>query len=152
MILLQIVMVSLGTHLVKSHESQCRTNESQLKKRVLNLTCLGLYVTRQLMWRQTSKLFSTVYWNYNIVLLFEAQKRLKEVCVVKQRLQQQPQKSHEQDILQKYRSIDQSLRSTGRMPWIILRLWGFLCVRDADAEVTKSLLGRKRSKATESIL
>ena len=152
MILLQIVMVSLGTHLVKSHESQCRTNESQLKKRVLNWTCLGLYVTRQLMWRQTSKLFSTVYWNYNIVLLFEAQKRLKEVCVVKQRLQQQPQKSHEQDILQKYRSIDQSLRSTARMPWIILRLWGFLCVRDADAEVTKSLLGRKRSKATESIL
>ena len=27
-ILLQIVMVSLGTHLVKSHESQSRTNES----------------------------------------------------------------------------------------------------------------------------
>ena len=26
--LLQIVMVSLGTHLVKSHESQSRTNES----------------------------------------------------------------------------------------------------------------------------
>ena len=28
MILLQIAMVSLGTHLVKSHESQSRTNES----------------------------------------------------------------------------------------------------------------------------
>ena len=27
-ILLQIVMVSLGTHLVESHESQSRTNES----------------------------------------------------------------------------------------------------------------------------
>ena len=27
-ILLQIVMVSLGTHLVKSHESQSRTSES----------------------------------------------------------------------------------------------------------------------------
>ena len=27
-ILLQIVMVSLGTHLVKNHESQCRTNVS----------------------------------------------------------------------------------------------------------------------------
>ena len=32
MILLQIVMVSPGTHLVKNHESQARTSESQLKK------------------------------------------------------------------------------------------------------------------------
>ena len=31
-ILLQNVMVSLGTHLVKNHESQSRTNESQLEK------------------------------------------------------------------------------------------------------------------------
>ena len=33
MILLQIVMVSAGTHLVKNHESLSRTNESQLKKK-----------------------------------------------------------------------------------------------------------------------
>ena len=32
MILLQIVVVSPGTHLVKNHEFQSRTNESQLKK------------------------------------------------------------------------------------------------------------------------
>ena len=31
-ILLQIVMVSPGTHLVKSYESQSRTNEAKLKK------------------------------------------------------------------------------------------------------------------------
>ena len=31
-ILLQIVMVSPGTHLVKNHESQSRTNKSQFKK------------------------------------------------------------------------------------------------------------------------
>ena len=37
MILLQIVMVSPGTHLVKNHESQSRTNEFQLKtKRLQN--------------------------------------------------------------------------------------------------------------------
>ena len=30
-ILLQIVLVSPGTHLVKDHESQSRTNEYQLK-------------------------------------------------------------------------------------------------------------------------
>ena len=62
-ILLQIVMLSPGTHLVKNHESRCRANESQFKKRVLNWKCLGLYVTRQLIWGQNPKLFSTVYWN-----------------------------------------------------------------------------------------
>ena len=36
-ILLEIVMLSPGTHLVKNHESQSRTIESQFKKqRVLN--------------------------------------------------------------------------------------------------------------------
>ena len=36
-ILLEIVMLSPGTHLVKNHESQSRTMESQFKKqRVLN--------------------------------------------------------------------------------------------------------------------
>ena len=34
-ILLQIVMVSSGTHFVKYHESQSRSNESQLKKKSL---------------------------------------------------------------------------------------------------------------------
>ena len=33
MILLQIVRVCPETHLVKHHESQSRTNESQLKKK-----------------------------------------------------------------------------------------------------------------------
>ena len=36
-ILLQIVRVSPETHLVKHHESQSRTNESQLKKKEENL-------------------------------------------------------------------------------------------------------------------
>ena len=35
-ILLQIVMVSPGTSLVKNHESQSGTRESHLKKRVQN--------------------------------------------------------------------------------------------------------------------
>ena len=37
MILLQIVMVSPGTHLVKNHESLFITNESQFKKQTVNL-------------------------------------------------------------------------------------------------------------------
>ena len=38
-ILLQIVMVSPGTHFVKNHEAQSRSNESQLKKKIT----VGLY-------------------------------------------------------------------------------------------------------------
>ena len=41
-ILLQKVMVSPGTHLVKNHESQLE------KQQVQNYKCLSLYVTRQL--------------------------------------------------------------------------------------------------------
>ena len=39
-------------------------------------------------------------------------------------------------------SIDHSLNPMGHVPLYILRLWGFLCIRDACAgtEVTKSLL------------
>ena len=61
-ILLQIVMVSPETHLVKKHESLSITSESQFQKKkqgVRNWKCLGLYVTRQL--GQTTKLFITVY-------------------------------------------------------------------------------------------
>ena len=36
----------------------------------LNWKCFGLYVTRELIWRQTLKLRITVYWNKNILLLF----------------------------------------------------------------------------------
>ena len=45
-ILLQIVMVSPGTHLVKDHESQSGTNASQFKKK--KNPKLGFYVTGQL--------------------------------------------------------------------------------------------------------
>ena len=42
-ILLQIVMMSHGSHLEKNHESQSRTNESQLKKKMsLKLKMLGM--------------------------------------------------------------------------------------------------------------
>ena len=72
-----------------------------------------------------------------------AQQRLKEVYLVKQQPQEQPQKSHEQDIQfykNIFRSIDQSLRPTGRLPWIILRLWRFLYVRDAGRRDNKITL------------
>ena len=51
-ILSQIVMVSPG---IQSPNSK--------KQGVLNWKCLDLYVTRQFIWRQTPKLFITLYWN-----------------------------------------------------------------------------------------
>ena len=62
-LLLQIVMVSSGTHLVKNHKSPPITNQSQIKKKKKKESCLGLYVScRQLIWRQMPKLFITVNW------------------------------------------------------------------------------------------
>ena len=47
-----------------------------------------------------------------------------------------------QDIPQKiFKFVDRCLRPTGRIPWIILRPWGFSCVRDT---------GHRGSKITES--
>ena len=56
---------------VESRDSSCekswvplQANESQFKKQqVLNWNCLGLYVTRLLIWTQAPKLPSTVYWD-----------------------------------------------------------------------------------------
>ena len=56
-ILLQIVMLSPGTHFVTNNESHSRTIESQFK----NTSTRGLYVTTQLIQRQTPKLCITVY-------------------------------------------------------------------------------------------
>ena len=53
----QIVVVSPGAHLAKNHESQFK------KQRVQNWKCLGLYLTRQLIWRQTPKFCIIDYWN-----------------------------------------------------------------------------------------
>ena len=40
-------------------------------------------------------------------------------------------------LIHMFRSINWSLRPTGRMPWIILGLWGLLCVRDAGGRDNK---------------
>ena len=93
-------MASHGTHLVKHHESQSRTNESQLKKqRVLQWKCLDLYVTKQLIWLQNAVFQFTEIKIYSFYC--KAQQRLKEICVVKQKSREQPHKSHEQYILKK---------------------------------------------------
>ena len=62
MILLQIVMVSPGTHLMKNHDSDCqsRTNASQLKKKELKLKMLGLLCNQTVNLKTDSK---TLYYS-----------------------------------------------------------------------------------------
>ena len=140
-ILLQIDMVSPGTHLEKYHESLSRTNESQFK----NNEFLDLYVTTQLIWRQTPKLCITVYWNRNISFYCQAQQKLKEIRVLKQQPQEQPLKSLKQDILQKHFTKTSSGQSINLcIPWDVYHklfcIFGnFYEPGTEDAEVTKSL-------------
>ena len=47
-----------------------------------------------------------------------------------------------------FRSIHRTLRPTGRRPWIILRLWGFLCVMDAGRRCNKITAVLTRISAT----
>ena len=67
-------MASPGTHLVKNHESQSRTIESQLKKKQW---LPGSFETTHILWGQTPKLFITVYWNKNILLLLQSTTKTK---------------------------------------------------------------------------
>ena len=73
----------------------------------------------------------------------KAQRRLKEARVVKQQPQEQPQKSHEQDILQKHLHIDRSIfASYGTHAvnfWASLGIFMRQGRRTQDAEITKSL-------------
>ena len=47
-----------------------------------------------------------------------------------------------------FRSIHRTLRPTGRRPWIILCLWGFLCVMDAGRRGNKITAALTRISAT----
>ena len=47
-----------------------------------------------------------------------------------------------------FRSIHRTLRPTGRRPWIILRLWRFLCVMDAGRRGNKITAVLTRISAT----
>ena len=76
-ILLQIVMMSRGTHLVKKHESQSRTIESQLKKN----ESLSVLITTQFKDRlQNSVLQFTEIKIYSFYC--KEQRRLKEISII----------------------------------------------------------------------
>ena len=51
----------------------------------------------------------------------------------------------------KFKSIDWSLHPTGRMAWIILHLWGFLCVREAGRRGNRITEIAQNDQPTESL-
>ena len=115
MILLQIVMVTPGTHLVKIHESLSITNDSQFKKtRSPKLKMLGCLCNQTLNLETDAK---TLYYMYSLlklkcstsVYIFKAQKRLQKlICIFKH-----PTATvitDKQDILPKNLQIDRPFR------------------------------------------
>ena len=133
-ILLQMIMVSPGTHLAKKNwESKCRTIESQFKKQwLINWFFGGLYVTMQ-----TINLKTNSKTDQNSVLRFSGTKKL---LLLLNNSCKNSHRNHMNSIFYKniFRSTDRSLHCTGRMPWIIiLRPWHFLCIRDAGCRGNK---------------
>ena len=130
-ILLQIVMVSPGTHLVKNQESQSRTIEFQFKN------------TSPWVWMQPHSNLQCKYGFQNSVLQFteikvysccQSQQRLKEICSFKQ----QRHKSHKRSILLKHLQIDQSITKNYFSSSVVF-MRQFFASGTQDAEAIKSL-------------
>ena len=125
----QIVIVSPGTH---------------LQKKVLTVknhwVPVPLFIT-QLIQRQTPKLCFTACWNEDTPSVVKRNIKLKEICVIKEKPQEQP---HWKRIFYKnnVRSINWPLHPTGRIPQIIFNyiFRDFYAPGMLDAEETKSLL------------
>ena len=88
-------MVSPGTHLVKNHESQSRTTESQFKN-----TSPWVFCNHTVNLKTDSNTPVLKFAEMKLCSFYhQVQQRLREICVIKQQRQEQPQKSHKQDIL-----------------------------------------------------
>ena len=131
-------MVSPGTHPLKIMSPCPEPLNPSSKTRVPGSLCNQLVNLRQ-----TPKLCIAVYWKKKYSFYRPAQQRLKEICAVKQQAQEQPQKSHKQNILQK--------TSSGRS--VCLCVFGdFYASGTQDAEVTKSLLKCLRINLSPKIM
>jgi len=67
----------------------------------------------------------------------QVQQRLKDICVIKKQPQEQPQKSHKQDIL--YKHLIDLCVLWDAFHKLFCVLWDFYASGTHDAEVTKSL-------------
>ena len=131
-------MVSPGTRLVENHESHSRTIEFQYKTKWV----LGSFVTTQLIWSQTPKLCTTVYWSKINFFYCKAQKRVKEISIVYKQQKEQPQKLTQTGYSTKTSSDRlMVLCIHGMHTTKYCASWGFLCFRTQYAELTKSLRG-----------
>ena len=92
---------------------------------------------------QTVNLKTNVSWNYNIVLLVYSTTKARRNTHRWTTAIMTATEITRTGYFYKTTLIDRSLRPTGRMPWTVLRLWGFLCVRDA---------GRRGNKITATYL
>ena len=72
-----------------------------------------------------------------VMVLPASSDKWKALCVVKQQPQEQQQKSHQQDILQRHLQIDRSIFASYGTEAEPLRLCGFLCVGDTGRRGNK---------------
>ena len=128
-------MVSPGTHLVKIHESQFTTIESQFKNKSTGSLC-NHTVNLKTDFKTLS--YSLLKLKYTPFIV-KHNKGKKEICVIKQQPQEQPQKSHKEDILEKHLKIDQSIfASYGTHTTNYFASLGiFICIRDAGRRDNK---------------
>ena len=80
--LLQMVMVSPRTHLVKNFESQSRTNESQFKKKKKESETENAWGYR--LQNSVLQCHSILKLKIIIIVLLFKSTRLKEICIIKQ--------------------------------------------------------------------
>ena len=137
MILWQIIMVG------PVWDSSCENSWVPVKKKTesdIENAWAFMFNQRVNLKTDSKTLFhSTLKLKYG-AFIFKAQQRLKEICIVNNSHNNYHRNYTNGKFLQMhmFRSIDRSLRPTGRIPWInILHLWGFLCIRDAGRRGNK---------------
>ena len=136
--LLQIVMVSPVTFFVKIHESQFTTIESQFKNKSPGSLCnhtVNLKIDSKTLYYSLLKL------KYTPSIVKHKKEKKKFVSLNNSHNNSHRNHTNRTFFKNILRSINLSLHLTGRIPQIILRLWGFLYASGMqDAEITKSLL------------
>ena len=127
-------MVSPGTHLVKIHEPQFTTIESQFK----NKSPGSLYNhTVNLKTDSKTLYYSLLNYEYTPSIVKHNKEKKKFVSLNNNHKNNHRNHTNRTFFKNILRSIDLSLRLTGCIPQIILCLWGFLCIKDAGCRGDK---------------
>jgi len=133
-------MVSPGTLLVQSHESLSITNESQFTKtRSSKLKLLGPLCNQSVNLETDAKTlyYSLLKLKYNQDFYITVSLKRKKDSSKYASLNSRWNHKHRTFYHKIFKSIDHSLHPMGHMLWIILCLWGFLCLRDVGSRGNK---------------